>query len=123
MEPGAALLALVGRAGFHCFTGPRHKDMGQMSEITQEQFTEFEKHHEALVWYTSLLSALMNLPSCVPSQNDVALLMLAREDKDGGAFEECAMRCLLTPAAPAANRATLDTEAAKQAAATPAKSS
>ena len=91
-----------------------------MSEITQEQFTEFEKHHGVGMVHVFAVGA-DQFAFRVPSQNDVALLMLAREDKDGGAFEECAMRCLLTPAAPAANRATLDTEAAKQSAANPCK--
>jgi hypothetical protein len=94
--------------------------MGQMSEITQEQFTEFEKHHGAGMVHVFAVGD-DQFAFRVPSQNDVELLMLAREDKDGAAFEECAMRCLLTPAAPAANRATLDTEAAKQAAANPPK--
>lgn len=72
-------------------------------EITQELFNELEQHHgsgNVIV----LTVAGEEFAFRRPSRNDVELTLEAYERKEGAALEQCAVRCLLAPLAPAANQ-------------------
>lgn len=87
-----------------------------MSEVTQEQFEALEKAHGAGM-VRVLTVADEDFAFRVPTKNDVALLIDASERKVPSALEECAMRCLLCPAVPTANRGTVEGSEEKAAAA------
>lgn len=73
-------------------------------EITEEQYAALEQSHgpgNIIV----LTVADEDFAFRRPSRVDVDLTLEAHERKEGAALEQCAIRCLLAPAAPAANAA------------------
>lgn len=86
-----------------------------MSEVTQDQFEALEKAHGAGM-VRVLTVAGEDFAFRVPTKNDVALLMEAKERKDPAALEECARRCLLCAAVPSANRGSIEGSEEKAAA-------
>lgn len=71
-------------------------------EITQEAYAELERSH-GVGNVIVLTVADEDFAFRRPSRVDVELTLEARDRKEGAMLEQCAIRCLLAPAAPSAN--------------------